>query len=92
MVRFTDEHGAAYGVEPICRELPVAPSQYFGAKRREREPDRVPARVNRDAQLVIEIQRVHAQSGERYGARKTWKQFQLEQWQAARCIVERLIS
>ena len=39
MVGFIDEHRAAYGVESICRELPIAPSQYFEAKRRQRELD-----------------------------------------------------
>jgi hypothetical protein len=26
MIAFIDEHGEAYGVEPICRVLPIAPS------------------------------------------------------------------
>ena len=29
MVRFVDEHREAYGVEPICEVLPIAPSTYF---------------------------------------------------------------
>ncbi len=91
MVQLIDGHRAVYGVEPICRQLPIAPSQYFESKRREREPERLPARVQRDAQLMPEIQRIHADSGGRYRARKTWKQLQLEQWQAARCTVERLM-
>ena len=62
MVRFIDEHRAAFGVGPTCRKPPIAPSQHFDARRREQEPDSVPARVERDAPLVTEIQRVHAQS------------------------------
>ena len=42
MVRFIDEYRTAYGVESICRQLPIAPSQYYEARRREFEPDRVP--------------------------------------------------
>jgi putative transposase len=32
MVRFIDDHRAQFGVEPICRELPIAPSTYFKRK------------------------------------------------------------
>jgi putative transposase len=28
MTAFIDEHGDAYGVEPICSVLPIAPSTY----------------------------------------------------------------
>ena len=29
MIAFIDEHRAVYGVEPICRVLPIAPSTYY---------------------------------------------------------------
>ena len=29
MKAFVDEHRAVYGVEPICRVLPIAPSTYY---------------------------------------------------------------
>jgi hypothetical protein len=35
MVAFIDEHREAYGVEPICRVLPIAPSSYHEQKARE---------------------------------------------------------
>ena len=28
MIAFIDEHREAYGVEPICKVLPIAPSTY----------------------------------------------------------------
>ena len=34
MVTFIDENGEEFGVEPICAELPIAPSTYYGAKSR----------------------------------------------------------
>ena len=40
MTVFVDEHRTEYGVEPICAELPIAPSTYYEHKRREREPAR----------------------------------------------------
>ncbi|MCQ3802677.1 MAG: hypothetical protein KTV45_01040 [Acidimicrobiia bacterium] len=41
MTRFVDQHRHAYGVEPICAELPIAPSTYYEHKRRRREPQAV---------------------------------------------------
>ena len=36
MIAFIDDHRGAYGVEPICKVLPIAPSTYHDhvAKRR----------------------------------------------------------
>src|SRR5690606_31255500 len=45
MVRFIDAHREAYGVEPICAVLPIAPSTYYEAKARERDATRRPARA-----------------------------------------------
>jgi hypothetical protein len=45
MVAFIDDHREAYGVEPICRVLPIAPSTYYAVKRIEREPERASARA-----------------------------------------------
>ena len=28
MIAFVDDHREAYGVEPICKVLPIAPSSY----------------------------------------------------------------
>ena len=38
MVAFVDAHRDAYGVEPICRELPIAPSTYFRHKAQHADP------------------------------------------------------
>ena len=39
MVAFIDGHHEAYGVEPICAVVPIAPSVYYGCKARERAPE-----------------------------------------------------
>jgi putative transposase len=91
MVSFIDEHRVAYGVEPICRQLPIAPSVYYEHKRRQAEPDRVAARTRRDAELATEIARVHEANFGVYGARKVWLQLKREGTQVARCTVERLM-
>ena len=33
MIGFIDEHREAYGVEPICKVLPIAPSTYHKQRR-----------------------------------------------------------
>ena len=38
MVTFIDQHRMTYGVEPICRVLPIAPSTYFRYKAQQRDP------------------------------------------------------
>jgi putative transposase len=45
----------------------------------------------RDAELVAEIQRVHAENFGVYGARKVWRQLQREGTSVGRCRVERLM-
>jgi hypothetical protein len=58
MIAFIDEHREAYGVEPICRVLPIAPSTYHAHAARRADPGRLPARAKRDARLMAEIRRV----------------------------------
>ena len=58
MTSFVDENRADFGVEPICAELPIAPSVYWEHKRREREPERCSARSRRDAELRPLVRRV----------------------------------
>jgi putative transposase len=70
MIAFIDDHREVYGVEPICRVLPIAPSTYYEAKARERDPARCPARMQRDAMLREEIDRVWRANRRGYGARK----------------------
>jgi transposase InsO family protein len=91
MVAFIDAHRSEYGVEPICAELPIAPSQYYEHKARQGDPSRIPLRRQRDAELCSEIQRVHAENFQVYGARKVWRQLKREDIWVARCTVERLM-
>lgn len=91
MVAFIDAHREAYGVEPICRVLPIAPSTYYDAKARQRDPTRLPARTKRDTHLRTEITRVWRANRRVYGVRKVWKQLGREGVVAARCTVARLM-
>ena len=42
MTSFIDAHRDEYRVEPICRELPIAPSTYYESKARNADRSRVP--------------------------------------------------
>ena len=91
MVAFIDDHRGVYGVEPICRVLPIAPSTYYAFKAVERDPSRASARARRDRWLRGEIRRVWDENFFVYGARKIWLQLLREGIQVARCTVERLM-
>jgi transposase InsO family protein len=91
MVSFIDEHRGENGVEPICAELPIAPSTYYEHRARATDPTRVPPRVRRDGELAPEIRRVHQGNFRVYGAHKVWRQLGREQIRVARCTVERLM-
>ena len=41
MTRFIETHRERFGVEPICRELQVAPQTYYAARRRPRSARRI---------------------------------------------------
>jgi putative transposase len=87
MIAYIDQHKHRYGVEPICRVLPIAPSTYHAAK-----PRLPSARALRDAKLKVEIARVHGEHFGVYGARKVWRQLHREGIGVARCTVERLMG
>ena len=92
MMLFVDRNKVEYGVEPICKQIQIAPSTYYEHKRRERDPDRLPGRVRRDTKLALEIQQVWESNFRVYGVRKVWRQLLREGISAARCTVERLMK
>jgi putative transposase len=90
-VAYIDEHRDRFGVEPICRVLSehgckIAPNTYWVAKKRP--PSR---RSARDAELRLDVARVHRQNLDVYGAQKVWAQLNREGTRVARCTVERLM-
>jgi transposase InsO family protein len=91
-VAFVDQHREQYGVEPICRQIQIAPSSYYEHKARERDPDRLPDRIKRYMKLEFNIQRVWEGNFRVYGARKVWRQLLREGTSVARCTVERLMK
>ena len=86
-----DDHRDVYGVEPICKVLPIAPSTYYAHSAQRRDPARRSCRAQRDEVLRSEVARVFAQNFEVYGVRKVWRQLMREGVDVARCTVERLM-
>lgn len=92
MTAFITEHRHAYGVEPICRVLPIAPSSYYTHAARQADPERQPDRWRRDRALETEVRRVWDENKQVYGVRKVWKQLCREGYRVARCTVARLMK
>jgi transposase InsO family protein len=90
-VRFIDAHRDAYGVEPICAVLPIAPAVYYEGKARERDPRRQPGRVQDDAWLSEQIGRVWRDNRAVYGVRQVWNQLKREGHVVGRRPVTRLM-
>ncbi|TXK21032.1 IS3 family transposase, partial [Ottowia sp. GY511] len=88
---FIDKHRDAFGVEPLCKVLQVAPSAYRRRAALRREPHRRCARAHRDEVLVPQIERVWQANMQVYGADKVWRQLAREGIVVARCTVERLM-
>jgi putative transposase len=91
MVTFIDQQRAAYGVEPICDVLPIAPSTYFRYKVQQRDPSQRSTRAQRDAVLKVITHRIWTEHHQVYGSRKVWKQMGREGLHEARCRVRRLM-
>jgi transposase InsO family protein len=92
MVSFIDEHRDEYGVEPICSQLPIAPSTFYDHQDKRHHPERRSNRARQDDALCPEIQRVWEENFRVYGAHKVWKQLNREDIEVARCTVERLMK
>ena len=52
MVKFIDDERKKYGVEPICRILPIAPSTYRRIKDEQNNPGKQSHRKQNDAYLT----------------------------------------
>jgi len=89
---FIDEHRDEYGVEPICRVLPIAPSTYRAHAARRVHPGLRSNRAKVDEVLSPEVERVWNENFQVYGVRKVWRQLRREQFDVARCTVQRLMK
>ena len=92
MVQFIDDYRGSYGVELICRVLPIAPSTYYRAKDLSDNPHKRSLRSQHDDYYIGEIKRIWQDSKCRYGARKVWQQMKADGLKVARCTIERLMK
>ena len=74
MIAFIDDHRDIYGVEPVCRVLPIAPSTYHAHVAQRADPAKASPRARRDMTLMVQIRRVYEENFDVYGARKVWRQ------------------
>jgi putative transposase len=86
LITFIYENKDEFGVEPICRELPIAPQTYYTAQ--DRPPS---ARSIRDEETVVKIRAVHKANYGVYGFRKVHARLRRDGHPVARCTVERLM-
>ena len=72
MIQFIDDNKAEYGIELICRVLPIAPLTYHRAIDLENSPEKRSLRSQHDDFYVGEIKRIWQDSKCCYGVRKVW--------------------
>ena len=92
MMSFISDHRVVFGVGPICRVLPIAPSTYYQRLAVARDPERASDRAKSDRHNGEHILRVWTDNRQLYGARKVWHALQHEGRNIARCTVERLMK
>jgi putative transposase len=57
MISFIDDQRTVYGVESICRVLPIAPSTYYAGLAVRADPAKASPRCQRDVELKPKIDR-----------------------------------
>ena len=92
MVDFIHNNKALYGVEAICRILPISASTYYRTLDIAENPEHRAKRDLHDLHHAEQIKRIWKESSGRYGVRKVWQQLKLEGYVIARCTVVRLMK
>src|SRR3546814_4349522 len=91
VMSFIDSHREELGIEPICRELAIAPSSYHEHAARLADPAKRSARARRDDEIKQQIKRVHDDSSGLYGTRKVWHQMRREGATVTKYTIEPLM-
>ena len=92
MVDFIHNNKDRYGVEAICRILPIAASTYYRALDLVDNPEHRAKRAQHDLHHAEQIKRIWKESSGRYGVRKVWQKLKREGYVIARCTVARLMQ
>ena len=91
MVQFIDDYKDNYGIEPICKVLPIAPSTYYREKYLANNSEKRSLRQQHDDFYISEIKHIWQDSKSRYGMRKVWQKMKADGIRVARCTIERLM-
>lgn len=83
---FIDEHSSIWPVRAMCRVLQVSPSGYYAWRDR---PESARAAANRH--LLVEVRRLHARHGRRYGSPRMHAALRAEGYGCSRGRIERLM-
>ena len=92
MVDFIHNNKDRYGVDAICRILPIAASTYYRTLDLADNPEHRAKRDLHDEHHAEQIKRIWKQSSGRYGVRKVWQKLKREGYVIARCTVARLMQ
>src|SRR5690606_9959261 len=92
MVDFIHNNKELYGVEAICRILPIAASTYYRTLDLVDNPEHRAKRDLHDEHHAEQIKRIWKESSGGYGVRKVWQQLKREGYVIARCTVTRLMK
>ncbi len=92
MVDFIQSNKALYGVEAICKILPISPSTYYRQLDLTENPEKRSKRDLHDQHYAEQIKRIWQESAGRYGIRKVWEQLKQEGYSVGRCTVARLMQ
>ena len=92
MVDFIHNNKELYGVEAICRILPIAPSTYYRTldlcdEKHCFAREHRAKRDLHDEYHAEQIKRIWKESSGRYGVRKVWQKLKREGYVIARCTV-----
>ncbi|MCE6134455.1 IS3 family transposase, partial [Acinetobacter baumannii] len=92
MVHFIHTNKALYGVDAICRMLPIAASTYYRTLDLCENPEHRAKRDLHDLHHAEEIKRIWKESSGRYGVRKPWQKLKRQGYIIARCTGARLMQ
>jgi hypothetical protein len=92
MVDFIHNNKDLYGVDAICRILPIAASTYYRTLDLADNPEHRAKRDLHDEHHAEQIKRIWKESLGRYGVHKVWQKLKREGYVIARCTVARLMQ
>ena len=92
MVNLIEDHRVDFGVEPMCKLLPIAPSTYYYRIAIGRDPDLASDRAKSDQANRKNILDTWEDNHSVYGVKKVWHAVRRQGKDIARCTVERLMK